>query len=192
MTVTIAELAPPPDAAYAAVSIAFEVREVFDVQTSADGVLGLAPAPRSLTPAYIKDYDLEPGGHPTDWARRFNTRHWGVLQASLDGRHIGGAVLAWNTPEVDLLDGRTDLVNLWDIRVAPPARGRGVGPALFHAAERWARARGARELKVETQNINVAGCRFYRRLGCELRTVRPLAYPELPEEVQLLWYKRLG
>ena len=48
-----------------------------------------------------------------------------------------------------------------------------------------------RELKVETQNINVRACRFYARLGCELRVVRAGAYPQFPEEVQLLWYKTL-
>jgi GNAT superfamily N-acetyltransferase len=39
-------------------------------------------------------------------------------------------------------------------------RGLGIGAALFRAAERWAVARGARWLKVETQNVNVAACRF--------------------------------
>jgi hypothetical protein len=29
------------------------------------------------------------------------------------------------------------------------------------------------------------------RVGCELRAVLHAAYPELPEEIQLLWYKDL-
>jgi hypothetical protein len=55
----------------------------------------------------------------------------------------------------------------------------------------WARARGCLHLKVETQNINMAACRFYEQEGCVLRTVQRGAYPELPEEVQLLWFKDL-
>lgn len=81
---------------------------------------------------------------------------------------------------------------LWDIRVAPDRRGQGIGRALFHAAEEWALARGYRELKVETQNINVPACRFYAALGCRLRVVREEAYPTCPGEAQFLWYKALS
>jgi ribosomal protein S18 acetylase RimI-like enzyme len=91
-----------------------------------------------------------------------------------------------------MLEGRDNLAVLWDIRVAPEARGQGVGSALFRSAEEWAKARGCRQLKVETQNINVAACRFYARQGCVLIRVDRHAYPELPEETQLLWYKVLS
>ncbi len=84
-----------------------------------------------------------------------------------------------------------DLSVLWDIRVAPDARGKGVGSALFQRVEAWAQAHGCRQLKVETQNINVRACGLYVRNGCELRAVHHAAYPELPEEIQLLWYKDL-
>jgi ribosomal protein S18 acetylase RimI-like enzyme len=104
---------------------------------------------------------------------------------------VGGAVAAWNTPSVDMLEGRSDLAVLWDVRVDPEYRERGVGHCLFTAVTDWARTRGCRTLKVETQNINVPACRFYARQGCELRTIRSDAYPDLPDEVQLLWYKRL-
>ena len=78
---------------------------------------------------------------------------------------------------------------LWDIRVAPALRGRGIGRSLFAAAEAVAVAHGCQELKVETQNVNVAACRFYAAMGCELRVVRENAYPECPGEAQFLWYK---
>jgi GNAT superfamily N-acetyltransferase len=90
-----------------------------------------------------------------------------------------------------MLEGRRDLSVLWDIRVAPDARGKGIGSALFERVEAWAQAQGCRQLKVETQNINVRACGFYGRHGCELRAVHYAAYPELPEEIQLLWYKDL-
>jgi GNAT superfamily N-acetyltransferase len=90
-----------------------------------------------------------------------------------------------------MFEGRSDLAVLWDIRVAPSTRRCGVGAALFEAAEAWASAKGCRQLKVETQNVNVAACRFYARRGCELRATHGGAYSELPDEIQLLWYKDL-
>ena len=69
--------------------------------------------------------------------------------------------------------------------------GLGVGSALLAAGESWAQARSAHILKVETQNTNVPACRFYASRGFVLRDVRRGAYPELPTEVQLLWYKDL-
>ena len=90
-----------------------------------------------------------------------------------------------------MLEGRDDLAVLWDLRVSPDARGQGIGHHLFAAAEDWARARGCREIKIETQNNNVAACRFYARQGCVLQTVRENAYPDLPDETQLIWHKPL-
>lgn len=52
--------------------------------------------------------------------------------------------------------------------------------------------RGCFELKIETQNTNVAACKFYERQGCELRNINRAAYPDLPNEVQMLWYKKLS
>ena len=91
-----------------------------------------------------------------------------------------------------MLEGRQDLAIVWDIRVLPEARGKGVGSALFREAEAWARAKGCRQLKVETQNINVVACRFYARHGCVLRAVNHMAYGEFPNEDQMLWYKDLS
>jgi len=54
---------------------------------------------------------------------------------------------------------------LWDIRVSAAERGTGIGSALFRAAEDWARARGCGWLKIETQNVNAAACRFYQKMG---------------------------
>jgi GNAT superfamily N-acetyltransferase len=91
-----------------------------------------------------------------------------------------------------MLEGRADLAVLWDIRVAPAARRHGVGTALFEAAQIWALDNGCRQLKIETQNINVAACRFYARQGCVLRAARHGVYPECPDEIQLLWYKDMS
>lgn len=177
---------------YATIPIAFEVTAVFDVAGGGDGPGKFVLTERRLDAPYVKDYDAIGGEDPTGWAARFDISNWGLLAARAGGRRVGGAAVAFDTPALDLLEGSRDLAVLWDIRVSPEARGRGVGSALFRAAEAWAGARGCRRLKVETQNINVPACRFYMRQGCVLGAVNPLAYPGLPGEVQLLWYKQIA
>lgn len=190
MNVRVSEEPISALAELARVPIAFTVDRVLDV--AADAPLDRrALRERALAEPYLKDYDALAGEGPSQWARRFDVTSWGLLVAHADDRWVGGAVIACHTAGLRLLEGRTDLALLWDIRVVPALRGRGIGAALFRAAETWAAARGYRQLKVETQNINVAACRFYARQGCVLGAVDHFAYPELPGEVQLLWYKDL-
>ncbi len=176
---------------YARVSIAFDVRVVFDVGEPAADRASLVLTERRLERPYVKDYDAVDGDHPTHWARRFDLSKWIAFAARRGATRVGSAAVAFDTGEVELLEGRRDLAILWDLRVAPSARGQGVGTALFRAVEDWALARGCRELKIETQNVNVPACRFYASRGCELRAANRLFYPDLPEEIQLLWYKEL-
>ena len=91
-----------------------------------------------------------------------------------------------------MLEGRRDLVLIWGLRAAPAYRGQGVGRRLVEAAIEWARSRDCTELKVETQNTNVDACRFYESHGFELRSIDPAAYPDLPGEIQMLWYRSVG
>jgi GNAT superfamily N-acetyltransferase len=107
------------------------------------------------------------------------------------GHRVGGTVIALSTAGMDMLEGRNDLAVLWDLRVQPELRGQGIGSALFQGAEEWATRRECKQLKVETQNITLAACRFYARQGCVLGAVNRFAYKELPDETQLLWYKQL-
>ena len=155
------------------------------------GLGGLRLMVRAVDPSFVKDYDSESSNHPNLWGDRFDVSRWGFLAALLDGERLGSAVVAWDTPGVEMLEGRRDLAVLWDLRVAPAARRTGIGTTLFRSAGQWAAARGARRLKVETQNINVAACRFYASQGCTLGAIHRFAYPSLPNEVQLLWYKDL-
>lgn len=177
---------------YARIPIAFEVNHVLDVAVRDNGLGGFVLSERKLDVAYVKDYDAIEREGPAGWASRFDLSNWGLLAGRLEGRRVGGAVIAFNTAGVIVLEGRSDLAALWDIRVSPGARRKGVGSALFRAAEAWAMARGCRRLKVETQNINVSACRFYVRQGCVLGAIHRFAYPELPDETQLLWYKDLA
>jgi GNAT superfamily N-acetyltransferase len=174
-------------AEYAAIPIAFEVRERFDVVSETDGTVRLEA--RRVAVPYVKDYDEV--NHPNGWTERFDLSNWGFFSAFSGGQRVGRAAVAWKTPSLELLEGRSDLAEVWDIRVAPSARRRGVGSALFDAAVTWASVRGCRQLEVETQNVNVPACRFYARRGCVLRAAHRGAYPELPDEIQLLWFKNL-
>ena len=85
----------------------------------------------------------------------------------------------------------SDHARLWDIRVSPHVRRAGVGTALFRRAEKWTSEHGCRALEMETQSVNVPACRFYERQGCFLRAASRGAYPEFPDEVQLIWRKML-
>jgi GNAT superfamily N-acetyltransferase len=176
---------------YARVPIAFEVRAVLDVLERDRGLGGLVMVERTLDRPWIKDYDAADGG-PAAWPRRFDLSRWGLLVARSEGRVIGGAAVAHGSADVAMLEGRRDLAVLWDLRVAREARRQGIGAALFRAAEAWAAARGCGRLKVETQTINVPACRFYAAVGCVLGAVHRFAYPDLPAEAQLLWYRDLA
>jgi ribosomal protein S18 acetylase RimI-like enzyme len=176
---------------YARVPIAFTVDRVLDVTSREDGPGGLALSERRLEVPYEKDYDAIAGEGPLQWARRFDLSNWALFTARFATRIVGGATVAFDTPGLTMLEGRGDLAVLWDIRVSPEYRRQGVGSALFERVAAWAQLHGCRQLKIETQNTNVRACRFYERQGCQLRAIHRTAYPELPEEIQLLWYKDL-
>ena len=124
---------------------------------------------------------------PTRWAKRWDILNWGILVAYLGGRQVGGCVLAHNTDGVNKLEGGTDIVAMWDIRVHPKCRGQRIGSVLFASAVRWASVRDCRQLKVETQNINVPACRFYMGQGCRLDAINRGTYLDFPDEVELIW-----
>ena len=176
---------------YARIPIIFTVDRVLDVTNRDDGSGGFALSERHLVVPYEKDYDAIAGEGPLQWSHRFDLSKWALFTARFAHGIVGGATVAFDTPGVAMLEGRPDLAVLWDIRVAPDARRQGVGSALFQRVEGWAQLHSCRQLKIETQNTNVRACRFYERQGCQLRAIDRTAYPDLPEEIQLLWYKDL-
>lgn len=163
--------------AYASIPIAYTVEARIDLKSPSGEPLPVTQ--------WTKDYDAYEG--PQDWPHRFDMRNWHAISAWDSGHRIGGAVIAMDTPGVDMLEGRPDLAVLWDIRVAPGHRGHGVGRALFLAAVKLARSMRCTELKVETQDVNVGACRFYAAQGFVLSEIRPGAYEELPDEAMMIW-----
>ena len=176
---------------YADIPSAFEVRlflEVVPVKSKREFLLKERPVKNP----FVKDYDAIPGAHPSEWSTQFDVSAWAFLSAQVAGKCVGRAAIATRTPSFAILGSSDDVALLWDIRVAPELRAKGIGSALFGTAKAWAERRGFRELRVETQNINVAACRFYEKQGCKLVGVNSKVYDGLPDELQLIWSTDLG
>ena len=142
-------------------------------------------------PPWTKDYDAEPGNRPVDWVERFDTGKWSVVSVFEEAHRLGGAVMAHDTAGVLTLENRADLAMVWDIRVLPERRRDGIGSLLFPHLLAWAQARGCAVLKIETQNINVPACKFYKKMGCRLGQVKRDADPDFPGEIELDWYRTI-
>jgi hypothetical protein len=70
MTLTIIEDQPTRLAEYAQVPIGFTVAEVFDDQALAALRRDESAQVVAISPAYWKDYEVYPGGHPYAWSHR--------------------------------------------------------------------------------------------------------------------------
>jgi len=191
MTFDLTEESPATLPDYGRIPIAFDVHSVLHCTVHRHGLGGFVLEERAVDTPYRKDYDAADADRPARWADRFDVARWGVLAARLDGERVGGAVVAVDTPGVALAEGRPDVAVLWDLRVAPTSRRRGIGSALFEGAVAWAARRGYRHLAVETQNVNLPACRLYARHGCVLGAIDRHAYPGLPDEIGLHWYRAL-
>jgi GNAT superfamily N-acetyltransferase len=181
-------------AEYARIPIAFEVRTVYRVE-SLD--LGFRLVEEPVTEPYLKDYDAldNADGRVLNWPKHFDVSKWGFFIAREGGDDVGAATVVVHTPVVHMLEDRSDLAVLWDIRVRPKRRRHGVGTALFRHATDWARGKGCRQMKVETQNTNVPACRFYAAQGCVLGGINRFGYaacPSAAHEAMLLWYLDLA
>ena len=178
-------------AGYGDIPISFSVDSRYHVHAIDGGLGGWKLTEEPVQLPYVKDYDAEKDDRAESWSRRWDISNWALFEALDDGVPVGGAVVARDTPGVYMLEGRPDLAVLWDIRIRPDYRRRGIGSRLFRRAAEWGRGKGCRQLKIETQNINVAACKFYASQGCYLGAIHPGIYESLPEEVQLLWYMNL-
>ena len=189
MTIEVRALGPEAFSMVDRIPIRFRVEAILHVEEVDGGLGGLLLREGAVDEPWVKDYDEHETEGASRWAKRFDVSKWGLLVAFDDEDPVGAATVAFQSPNVDMLEGRADLAVLWDIRVHPDRRGEGIGSRLFRAAADWARERGCTQLKVETQNINVRACRFYARQGCHLGAIHRHAYrdPRVAHEVMLLW-----
>ena len=63
---------------------------------------------------------------------------------------------------------RSKLARLYSIAVAPHSAGRGIGPLLLAAAERTAKRRGCRAMRLEVQEHNTRAIARYEKSGYRL------------------------
>ncbi len=192
MQVQIIEVGPERLVEYSRIPIQFEVRSILQVELLDGGLGGIHLNQVPVENPYIKDYDSY-GELPPDWPKLFDVKNWGFFLATVGGRLAGGAAVAFDSTGVFMLEDRHDLSVLWDLRIRPSYRGAGI--PLFRYAAEWSRKRGCRQMKVETQNVNVPACFFYQRMGCQLGEIRRFGYaavPEVAHEVMLNWYLDLS
>ena len=174
---------------YSAIPISFWVTSIYNIEAIGGGLAGFRLVGQPVLQPWLKDYDADES--PLDWQKQFDISKWGLF-IGIDGETpVAGAAVALNFPEVHRLEERKDLAVLWDIRVHPDWRGQGIGRSIFlHAAE-WARKQGCKQLKIETQNVNVPACKFYAKMGCELGMIHKYGYAAIPNvatEAMLFWY----
>ena len=191
MDMTIEQVSGDALERYARISIAFTVESVLQPELLNGGLGGLRLCEEKVAEPYVKDYDALEEEGPARWPEVFGDAPWAAFLAVSGEHDLGGAAVVIGGPGATELERRDDLAVLWDIRVHPDWRGRGVGTALFRNVAAWARERGCTLLKVETQNINVPACRFYAQQGCTLGGISRHGYtgcPVVAHETMLLWY----
>jgi len=169
---------------YAKIPISFEVTTKLHVCPIGKGLGGLQLVEGPCTP-YVKDYDLLPDCHPLSWIKQFDLDGWGLFVAIDNDMYIGGAAV---TPEMEGFKKGT--ANLWDLRVQPDARNKGIGGKLLSTVIQWSKERGCGTLMVETQNTNTQACKFYSNKGFILGTIDVNGYddPSVQDETKLIWY----
>ena len=177
---------------YASIPNYFRVEALLQVQPVRGGLGGLSLLETPVSEPFIRDYSATGQDHPAAWAAQYDLRRWGIFLAWEDAQPVGGAAVALDSPVFPARDlQRRDLAVLWDIRVAPDWRGRGIGRALFRWAVAWAREQGCGQLGIETDSSNVPACKFYQRQGCALGAILRHGYsgvPDVAAYAMLLWY----
>ena len=192
MSVTIAQLSADGYEAYGTVSPVFVARSALECELLDDGLGGILLREKPITAPYRKYGGDEE--NPSGWAKRYDLSRWGIFLAAIDGQPVGGAAVAPPSPGMIVADAGDDIAVLWDLRVSPAQRRRGIGAALLHRCTEWARDKGYRVLGIETQNVNVPACRFYAKNGGQLAAIDRFAYstcPGLEHEAMLIWHLTL-
>lgn len=130
---------------------------------------------------YEKTYPAD----ENDWRAYISGEDKAAFLAYMDGKCAGQIVLRrdWNR-----------YAFIEDIAVAASARRQGVGTALMERAKEWAAQGGMQGLALETQDNNLAACRFYAKCGFAVGAVNTMLYRnfERPycDETAVFWYMR--
>ena len=118
----------------------------------------LADAPDAFGSTLAAEEALAPESWAARLARSTTSGIDRALAADINGALVG---LAW--AKVDADDAA--IVNLFQMWVAPEARGQGVAGALLGEAVRWATQRGAQALQLGVACTNIPALRLYEGAG---------------------------
>ena len=173
---------------YSTIPTSFQVDSIYRLETDFAESLMLELKEEKIDKPFIKDYDKHPCDRPKEELKKFDIENWVFYGAYLDSSLAGCLILAHKSKKVYMLEGRDDIMCLWDIRIHPDLRRKGIGSKLFEAAVEETARLGCKFMKIETQNINVQACKFYKKQGCELGTISRYAYKDYPDEIQFVWY----
>ncbi|HSB67171.1 MAG TPA: GNAT family N-acetyltransferase [Anaerolineales bacterium] len=102
--------------------------------------------------------------------------------AYLEGLTVGQIILRKNWNSYAYIE---------DITVDVHFRKQGIGKELISWAKQWARDRSLRGIMLETQDNNVAACKFYESCGFQLGGFDTYLYKGIDpttHEVALFWY----
>jgi ribosomal protein S18 acetylase RimI-like enzyme len=135
-------------------------------------------------------YDIIPATHSRkrydpdylDYTTYLNHPDKTVFLAYVDGQVIGQIILRKNWNGYTYIE---------DIAVDVHFRRQGIGVALMKRAVTWAQDRNHPGIMLETQNNNVAACKFYEKCGFVLGGFDRYLYRGIykdTEEIALFWY----
>ena len=192
MAISVREISRDRYPEYAEIDSSYEVASVLKVIPKDKGLGGLQFVEEAVAQPYRKGAD-GPEDSPSSWPPRQEPGEFVAFLAMEDALPVGGAAVIVNPAGAFLFERRDALAGLWDIRVRPDHRRRGVGSQLLLHAADWAKTRGCAQLRVECQNVNVAACRFYAK-HCTLGGVERYGYAacaDVAHEAMLLWYRAL-
>lgn len=193
MTIAIREISRDMYPQYAEIDSSYEVASVLRPVPSAQGLAGLQFVEEAVAQPYPKGSD-SPEDSPSSWPPHQEPGEFQAFLAMEGSFAVGGAAVVVNPAGAFLFERRPELAGLWDLRVHPDHRRRGVGYQLLLRAADWARERGCTQMRAECQNVNVAACRFYAR-HCTLGGIERYGYAacaDVAHEVMLLWYRDLS
>lgn len=133
-------------------------------------------------PSYEKSYLQDQYDDELAYTEYINNPEQVIYIAILQDQIIGVMVLKKNWNHYAYIE---------DIKVDKKYRSLGVGRRLIEQATQWAKESNMPGIMLETQNNNVAACRFYEKCGFVIGGLDFLVYRGIHEEsdeVAMYWY----
>jgi streptothricin acetyltransferase len=80
-----------------------------------------------------------------------------------------------------------------DISVLKKFRRKGIGHSLMDSAQKWTKDKKLNGIMLETQDVNIAACKFYENYGFILGGIDTMLYANFDNAYQkaLFWYYKL-